>query len=515
MKNNVKTTMIAVSMLFFSTLSSKAQTAMNGDAVGAIDAPQQESPFMRCYRTAAQSNASQNEQKAMLEQAIQEYVEGQNGVISATAPVIRIPVVVHVVYNQLYDNSKWVVNGVNQCDTRIPLTITWPASSYFGNNMNIPSYITQSYVQQTITDVNNELANPSAQPHWQSRIGSPRIQLYLADQDPSGNSSTGVVYKYDPAATEGTYKWDDNNYRNVKMISPAWPTNRYLNIWVAPTEWSVWAVASFPYTSSQIPDGELGTPYDGIVMNRYSFGGGSNNPNNFAIPGSSGPQLFIHELGHYLGLEHNFTFGDGKFSDADVDPCGDYDYVADTPPQDFAHGGYRFPCTLTYNKCAFNNCIPYYGKSCGNTNNDMNENYMDYNASMNMTMFTQGQVNRMRGFLNTARTELWTPQSDAYGKKESNTGSNFAEKSTSLLGLFPNPSDDNTSVSLYLAEANNNISIEVKDLTGKTISIDQVNSTSGNYYNYTLNTSKVPNGVYFISINVNERPLPVQKFVKY
>jgi len=85
-----------------------------------------------------------------------------------------------------------------------------------------------------------------------------------------------------------------------------------------------------------------------------------------------------HEMGHYVGLYHTFQYG--------CDVAGDS--VDDTSPQQSATSG----------------CPSYKKTSCGSKDNI--HNFMDYSYDKCMCSFTNGQVNRIWGWMHSDMTDF-------------------------------------------------------------------------------------------------------------
>jgi hypothetical protein len=153
----------------------------------------------------------------------------------------------------------------------------------------------------------------------------------------------------------------------------AWPTDKYLNIWVCNLANNLLGFATLPGTV--IP------ALDGVVIGYKFFGrntplGGNYNKGRTAT----------HEIGHWLNLIH--IWGD---DDNASDPCSGSDQVTDTPNQE----GSNFQCPS------------YPSPSCGNTS-DMFMNFMDYTYDQCMNMFTTGQKTRMQNTISLQRSGLLT-----------------------------------------------------------------------------------------------------------
>jgi PKD repeat protein len=176
------------------------------------------------------------------------------------------------------------------------------------------------------------------------------IQFCLANKDPQGNVSTGIVRKTpggSPAQNGGPDLWD---------------TDKYLNLFV----YDMGAgLLGFTYLASQAPNNavHIGTSYFGNTGGQFGMG-----------------RTASHEVGHWLNLEH--IWGDAN--------CGN-DQVADTPTQQSDNSG----------------CPSHPSTSCSNSG-DMFMNYMDYVNDNCMNAFTQGQKTRMIAAINNDRPTLLT-----------------------------------------------------------------------------------------------------------
>lgn len=187
------------------------------------------------------------------------------------------------------------------------------------------------------------------------------INFCLAQRDPQGNPSTGIVrWQFSQAASWSTSSID-------ATIKPAtiWDPTRYFNIWVVNMSGGVLGYAQFPVSSglAGMPtSGSANT--DGVVLLYNSVGRPPANP--FTGVYNKG-RTATHEVGHWLGLRH--IWGDGS-------SCTATDYCADTPPSDAANYG----CATTHSSCS---------------GPDMVQNYMDYSDDNCMNLFTYNQVQRM------------------------------------------------------------------------------------------------------------------------
>lgn len=187
------------------------------------------------------------------------------------------------------------------------------------------------------------------------------IQFCLAQRDPQGNPTSGIIrYNY-PTGTS----FSTNFINNTVKPATSWNPNDYLNIWVAPMSGGILGYAQFPIGSG-LPGltGNGAAATDGVVLLHTSVGRPPENPFSGIY---NGGRTATHEVGHYLGLRH--IWGDGG--------CGVDDFCNDTPLSDAAN----YNCPTTHVSC---------------TTVDMVQNYMDYTQDNCMNIFTLNQTDRMR-----------------------------------------------------------------------------------------------------------------------
>lgn len=202
---------------------------------------------------------------------------------------------------------------------------------------------------------------------FQARAANYEVEFKLARIAPDGSCTEGITRTYDPVNM-----FDDINTstEEAKGAVAAWDRSKYLNIWIVKeilssnTEGTILGYAQFP--------GQRATT-DGIVMIHDRVG-----TIGTANLGDKGRAL-THEIGHWLGLFHPFQGG-----------CFGGDGVSDTPPVDEPSYG----CTAGQNPNTCNN----------DSEVDMVENFMDYANGGCMNAFTQGQLTRSNGYLNSIST---------------------------------------------------------------------------------------------------------------
>lgn len=254
--------------------------------------------------------------------------------------VVRIPVVVHVVWNTAAQN-------VSNAQIQSQLTVL------------------NADFRRTNADAGSVPAG------FAGVAADTRIEFALAVRDPNCGATTGITRTN--TATTG-FTWATRN--NIKSVAAGganpWPSDRYLNIWVANFTDNILGFATFP-----------GSPValDGFVVDTEAFG----TLGTAAAPFNLG-RTATHEIGHWLNLLH--IWGDDT---ALPNQCNGSDECADTPNQAAQTTGNPTGVRI----------------SCGNgPNGDLYMNYMDYTDDAGMFMFTQDQATRMNAALMVARANI-------------------------------------------------------------------------------------------------------------
>lgn len=232
---------------------------------------------------------------------------------------VTIPVVVHVIYNTTSQNIS---------DAQVKSQIDVLNEDF--RRLNADKVNTPSLFSGVASDC--------------------MINFCLAQKDPSGNATTGIVRK---STTTTSFIDDDRVKYSSTGGDNAWPSDKYLNLWVCNLGSSLLGYAQFP-------GGPAAT--DGVVVLYSAFG----RTGTLSAPFNKG-RTATHEVGHWLNLRH--IWGDAA--------CGN-DLVSDTPTQADANYG----------------CPTFPHKTCSN-NGDMSMNYMDYTDDACMNMFSTGQASRM------------------------------------------------------------------------------------------------------------------------
>jgi len=186
--------------------------------------------------------------------------------------IIRIPVVIHVLYNTAH---------LNISDEQIRTQL---------NALN------RDFRRQ-----NSDTVNTPAR--FKSSAADVQIEFVLATADPKGRTTTGIVRKLTAVAE---WNMDDKIKFSANGGDDAWDSRYYLNIWVGKMR-SLLGYSSAPGGPAE---------KDGLVINVTAFG-----TQNVSAQYDMG-RTVVHEAGHWMGLKH--IWGDTY--------CGD-DLVDDTPKQ--------------------------------------------------------------------------------------------------------------------------------------------------------------------------------------
>lgn len=276
--------------------------------------------------------------REQLEKDVAKYLEKRKALkTSANNAVLTIPVVVHVIHK----NASGFIGGTNISDAKILSQIEVLNEDFRKKNADTTSTRTM----------------------FKSVAADARIEFCMATVDPNGNESNGITRHYD--ANSSCY--NSNSDDDIASII-SWPTNKYLNIWVAELCGDLQGFAQLPSgsTESGLPSSNVSYT-DGVYVDYQFFGTiGSPAPYDLGRP-------CVHEVGHWLGLLHPW----GGFG------CGSTDYVSDTPIQN----------SPTYD-CPANNT------PCSQVT--MYENFMGYDYDNCMSVFTEDQVERMWAVLNSS-----------------------------------------------------------------------------------------------------------------
>ena len=199
---------------------------------------------------------------------------------SSATRIIRIPVVVHVIYNSADQNIS---------DAQI-----------------------RSQIEALNKDYRRQNADASNTPSFFRSVAADcEIEFGLATQDPLGNPTSGIVRRH---TTFSAFNIDNRVKTTADGGDDPWNADIYLNIWVANLSSGILGYSSLPGAPNE---------YDGVTIQYTAFG----TTGTAQAPFNKG-RTATHEIGHWLNLIH--LWGD--------EDCGS-DLVDDTPPQKSANRG--------------------------------------------------------------------------------------------------------------------------------------------------------------------------------
>lgn len=228
-----------------------------------------------------------------------------------------------------------------------------------------PNAITDLMVFNALKDLNDAFAHRSPYDGDPGGVDT-KIQFCLARTRPDGGLTSGI----DRARTYyGQHDMDMEGDKPGSLMD--WDRSKYVNIWVVD---AIQAEMMQKFTCGK--------------WTRMGVGGYAGAGSGLVVAGLSGP-LLAHEMGHYLSLLHTFAAMDCKNNDCTTDG----DLVCDTPPDASTDPS---PCANPQNSCNTDvNSGPFLKDTTDNISN-----FMDYGSPC-PSVFTQGQADRMRAFLET------------------------------------------------------------------------------------------------------------------
>ncbi|WP_353719690.1 T9SS type A sorting domain-containing protein [Dyadobacter sp. 676] len=390
----------------------------------------QDSLVTRCASTERDSvrllkNPSLRNLRMRSEAAIQDYLRGRSGARTNAGEVVTIPVVVHVVHNRA-DNVIGGPNNGNITDAQIQSQIDVLNEDY-GNKSGYKGYYTDSLAVDT----------------------GIRFRLVSVVRTYNATSQFSPITDADELAG----------------ISPAWFTNRYLNIWVTRLNDRYLGTSQFPVVTeinarteglATTENEETDALTDGVIIDFRYFG-----RNSDAITSRiyNLGRTTTHEVGHWLGLIH--IWGDTT--------CGT-DYCDDTPTANTKNETTDVSCSAVYSQCQGNVVT-----------RNMIENYMDYSPDVCMSIFTNDQKERMHAVL------ALSPRRAKMVEYSKISTDNL------LVDIYPNPVRETLTADVFTPGLEN-YTVSVYNQKGQKMMADAVNRTY-------LNVRNFPSGLYFYKVS--------------
>lgn len=383
--------------------------------------------------------------------------------VSASTDLITIPVVVHVVHNPATPEEKITEEQIGRMIEELNL-------AYSTTNEDL--------VREPFKNV----------------VGNPHVNFVLADKDPFGASTTGVLY-YETA--EDYYSLPNSQDVKVRYAykfnedgtARNWDNKRYVNFYVVdlggfdqksnvggfvtnpePQSTEDWELQKLWYKNGNPTfwqnwiDSEEGSWLDGLTVDTWYTFGGASEKNPMATYKTA-----IHELGHYLGLRH-VAVQVVQNADDSIELFDDG--FTDTP---FTH----------YNQYALVSCDQDIFQ-CGEL--VQVENYMDYCLEC-ACMFTKQQAAFIRNFVNVARHAFMTPV----------TGLDEVS-AEAAVAVYPNPATE------VLCFSGDFVGVRVCNEVGQVV-------LSVSEYTPQVSVEHLPAGVYFVQFMLEDGTVRTEKVV--
>ena len=386
-------------------------------------------------------NRSYAEGRDLLNRLVRERQASARPGARTTEEKIIIPVVVHVVH----DNISLNVGGPR--------------------NPNISN----AQIRSQIEVLNQDYQRREGTPGFNTNpVGANvNIEFRLAERNPLGETTSGITRHYNARATFATSEMD--LLANIVY----WPSDRYLNIWVTDLAADFIGYAQFPDMTGLdglAPENGLATT-DGVVIDYTAFGV-ITDPDNRSVYKKG--RTTTHEVGHWLGLLH--TWGD-ILCDGEGCFCGE-DFISDTPAA--GEPNQTTECRELFSECT------------GALTRNMTENFMDYSPDECMNVFTQGQKERIRQVLQLSPRRKALVE---WAKRPS------PERERLTVNLFPNPADpDDRIVNVeLLLKGRQAVTITVFDSQGRPVHEQAYPSTSSTTATMYLQALRA--GVYIVRIS--------------
>jgi hypothetical protein len=452
LKTSMKKLFLLTAMLLLAILTKGQQATTAINDLGEVT-----------FKTASEIKQEEAFKKIFIENYIKNFYENKNRAAAPPCSTYIIPVVFHV----------YGPEG--------------PTGTVMQNGSPVNLAVIQSALDETNKDFNGLNTDYSSVHNlFQSRRGTLNIEFKLAQIDPNGNPTTGVVIH----TIDASYAPNNTSATIPAVAADAWDNFKYVNIYVQ-KDWQGLGTLNLSGIAWP-PDVTMSNnKMARICYNGRYLGNNCGLPSNGANSDFTG--VFTHEFGHFFDLKHLFT--DNLCYDATVN---DIDLVSDTPNSFNGEGCHASP-TSQYPNCPFppGPGMPQ-GTSTANCLSNT-ENYMTYNNCYKM--FTVGQAARMISALNhPARTTLWQPSNlIATGVACATVATGFAQQKNviSNLEVYPNPSNGEFNFKL---NANKGIyNIEINDISGKIVYSNELNNISGEV-NTKFYLNNIERGIYFLTV---------------
>lgn len=287
--------------------------------------------------------------------------------------------------------------------------------------------------------------------HFQNLIANVDLEFCLAQRDPQGNPTTGILRT---RTSINTFNTSSNLLFNSDLGgSNLWNPDDYLNIYVANLGVNINGRGIFP--------AEATNTMDGIIINYRYFG---NTGTALNYPDYNQGNTCVHEIGHYLNLQH--VWG------SQLGLCSLDDGINDTPRQNTNYLG---------------ECPSDTRSTCDSR--DMYMNYMNYTNDDCLAIFTPQQKEHMLATLSGARASL----KNSMGCE---TVSMTQAPKLTGLSVFPTVLTPTTSLHLILPQLLAKVELYLFTINGQLVT----STTLFSQKEYLWDLPKLKAGVYFLQV---------------
>ncbi len=349
--------------------------------------------------------------------------------------------------------------------------LTIPVAVHFPTGNNSDRACLVALAQNQIDILNDDYNSTNAdQSNWGAASsfypgvtpGVAELQFCIATLDHPANTDPNLV-EGEPAVTIG-YNFGNGGEADVKWQG-------YMNFIVK-------------YADGYLGYSPLGGDFDAgeaVVMDTAAFGSGSGCTG--FVPGAPYDlgRTVTHELGHFFNLDHTFGNDNGC--------SGNTDYVDDTPKVGNATYGTPAPGSVA---------------GCNSPEKALTMSYMDYVNDTHMYMFSGGQIERARAFLDANASKL------KQGVTECGTLSVDEYANQGLPSIFPNPNNGSFTIE-FNPDPSTPIKVMVYDLAGRTV-LEKTYDPTTSLFSKKINLNRAQAGVYLVSIE-NGRGTTVKKII--
>lgn len=337
-------------------------------------------------------------------------------------------------------HSKQIASGkLSDRTYKIPVVIhVLHLGEPVGEGFNYSAARIESQIRTLNEDFRRKEGTPGFNSHPDG--GDPRIEFIMAQVDPDGNPTDGIVrvdmksVHLPPGTGDIITACSQYSY---------WDPDQYLNIWcmyIGPPPILFFGSGRFPVSDLEGLGGQSADG-DGVFINAFNFGQGETN----TVPNYDKGRSLTHEMGHFLGLLHTF----GSINNSRQ--CDQYsDYCDDTPPIPFGTDG----------------CPSVRPAAC-DSRPAMIENYMDYSYDVCMNIFTRDQIARMHVVLENSPRRKSLLTSPAIDRSEDVTG--IQDDIVHAFKIYPNPANDKLYISMDEKIRGSDIKVTAHTLLGKMV----------------------------------------------